>query len=64
MLQLQEDAESTPENVTALLQKRAAARADKNWPQSDALRAEIDSLGWLVKDTKDGQKLTKKSGQT
>jgi cysteinyl-tRNA synthetase len=64
VLQLQEDAESIPENVTALLQKRAAARADKNWPQSDALRAEIESLGWLVKDTKDGQKLTKKLGQT
>jgi cysteinyl-tRNA synthetase len=64
VLQLQQDADSTPEHVTALLQKRAAARADKNWSQSDALRAEIESLGWLVKDTKDGQKLTKKSGQT
>jgi cysteinyl-tRNA synthetase len=64
VLQLQEDAESTPENVTALLKKRTAARADKNWSQSDALRTEIESLGWLVKDTRDGQKLTKKSGQT
>ena len=64
VLQLQEDAEAPPENVTVLLKKRAAARADKNWSQSDTLRAEIESLGWLVKDTKDGQKLTKKSGLT
>src|SRR3984893_11349142 len=52
VLQLQEDAEAPPENVTVLLKKRAAARADKNWSQSDTLRAEIESLGWLVKDTK------------
>ena len=61
VLQLQDEAESIPENVIALLKKRAEARADKNWSQSDALRAEIEQLGWLVKDTKEGQKLTKKS---
>jgi cysteinyl-tRNA synthetase len=62
VLQLQEEAESIPPQVTALLEKRSKARADKNWSQSDALRAEIESLGWLVKDTKEGQKLIKKSG--
>jgi cysteinyl-tRNA synthetase len=64
VLQLQEHAEAVPANVAALVTKRAEARADRNWPQSDALRAEIESLGWLVKDTKDGQKLAKKLGQT
>jgi cysteinyl-tRNA synthetase len=62
VLQLQEEAASTPENISALLGKRAEARAAKNWSESDALRAEIESLGWFVKDTKDGQRLTKKSG--
>jgi cysteinyl-tRNA synthetase len=62
VLQLQDQAASTPENVSALLGKRAEARAAKNWSESDSLRAEIESLGWFVKDTKDGQKLTKKSG--
>jgi cysteinyl-tRNA synthetase len=62
VLQLQEEAESVPGYVTALLIKRAEMRTDKNWSQSDALRAEIESLGWFVKDTKEGQKLTKKSG--
>jgi cysteinyl-tRNA synthetase len=62
VLQLQEEAASIPENVSALLEKRAAARAAKNWSESDALRIEIEALGWFVKDTKDGQKLTRKSG--
>ena len=62
VLQLQEETEPIPQNVNRLLQRRAAARADKNWPESDALRAQIEALGWLVKDTRDGQKLTRKSG--
>jgi cysteinyl-tRNA synthetase len=63
VLQLQEESESIPQQVTALLEKRAEVRAGRNWSQSDALRSEIETLGWLVKDTKDGQKLTRKSGQ-
>ncbi len=62
VLQLQEADEPIPPNVTALLEQRAQARADRNWSLGDALRAEIESLGWFVKDTRDGQKLTKKSG--
>jgi cysteinyl-tRNA synthetase len=62
VLQLQEEVESISPQVAALLEKRFEARATKNWSQSDALRAEIESLGWLVKDTKEGQKLIKKSG--
>jgi cysteinyl-tRNA synthetase len=62
VLQLQEEVESISPQVTALLEKRFEARASKNWSQSDALRAQIELLGWLVKDTKEGQKLIKKSG--
>ena len=62
VLQLQEEAEPVPANVTRLLQQRAGARADKNWSESDALRVQIEELGWLVKDTRDGQKLARKSG--
>ncbi|MBV8353068.1 MAG: cysteine--tRNA ligase [Verrucomicrobia bacterium] len=64
VLQLQEEAEPIPPNVTRLLQRRAAARADKNWSEGDSLRTQIEELGWLVKDTKDGQKLTKRSWQS
>ena len=47
------------EQVTILVKKRAAARADKNWAESDKLRDEIAALGWTVQDSKDGYKLVK-----
>ena len=62
VLQLQEEEEQIPETIRMLLMQRDAARTDKNWTQSDALRKQINALGWNVKDTKDGQKLTRKSG--
>ena len=62
VLQLHEDTEAVPQKVAALLEKRAQARADRNWARSDTLRNEIELLGWLIKDTKDGQKLIKKLG--
>jgi len=61
VLALQPEGESAPAEVLALLEKRAAARAAKEWKASDAIRDEIAALGWQVKDTKDGQKLSKKS---
>ncbi|MBV9643600.1 MAG: cysteine--tRNA ligase [Verrucomicrobia bacterium] len=62
VLQLHEDTESVPKNVATLLGKRAQARADRNWSRSDTIRIEIESLGWHIKDTKDGQQLIKKLG--
>ena len=49
-----------PAEVQALLDARAAARAAKNWAESDRLRDEIAAAGWAVKDSKDGQSVTKK----
>ena len=49
-----------PAEVQALLDARAAARAAKNWAESDRLRDEIAAAGWSVKDSKDGQTVTKK----
>jgi hypothetical protein len=46
-----------PTDVQQLADRRAQARADKNYTASDALRAEIAALGWAVKDTSDGQQL-------
>jgi cysteinyl-tRNA synthetase len=62
VLQLQEEEERIPENIHELLRRRDTARAGKNWAVSDALRMQIEALGWKVKDTKDGQKLSRKSG--
>jgi len=40
--------------VEALLEARVAARADKNWPEADRIRAEIDALGVIVMDSPQG----------
>jgi cysteinyl-tRNA synthetase len=60
VLQLHEEKERVPEDIRRLLQQRDAARMSKNWSESDAIRTRIEAVGWSVKDTKEGQKLTKK----
>jgi cysteinyl-tRNA synthetase len=47
-----------PAEVTQLAEQRENARREKNWKRSDELRDRISALGWDVRDTKDGQKLT------
>jgi len=46
-----------PAEVAALAEQRAAARAAKDWAESDRLRDAIADLGWTVTDSKDGQQL-------
>jgi len=48
-----------PAEVEALVEARAVARAAKEWKKSDEIRNQIAALGWTVKDTKDGQKVSK-----
>ncbi len=43
-----------PREVQVLLDKRNEARDAKNFPESDDLRGQIESLGFQVKDTSDG----------
>jgi cysteinyl-tRNA synthetase len=60
VLALEPEATATiPPEVEELVTARAAARAAKEWKKSDEIRDQIASLGWLVKDTKDGQKITR-----
>ena len=49
-----------PAEIQALLDERAAARAAKNWAESDRLRDAIAAAGWVVKDSKQGQSVSKK----
>jgi cysteinyl-tRNA synthetase len=51
-----------PDEVAQLAQQRENARREKNWKRSDELRKQILGLGWEVRDTKDGQKLTRGAG--
>jgi cysteinyl-tRNA synthetase len=53
-----------PEEVTQLANERENARRDKNWKRSDELRQRISALGWNVRDTKDGPKLTRGTAST
>ena len=48
-------------NVTIqqLVQERAEARKNKDWARSDELRRQIVSAGYILEDTKQGQKVRK-----
>jgi cysteinyl-tRNA synthetase len=48
-----------PHEVAQLAEQRENARREKNWKRSDELREQISALGWGVRDTKDGPKLTR-----
>jgi cysteinyl-tRNA synthetase len=43
-----------PEFVAKIIAERAAARAGKNWKESDRLRDQLADLGVVLKDSKDG----------
>jgi cysteinyl-tRNA synthetase len=58
VLAIEQETVAVPAEVTALVEQRQQARATKQWAESDRLRDAIAALGWVVKDTKDGPKLT------
>jgi cysteinyl-tRNA synthetase len=45
-----------PSGAEELLAARAAARARREWAESDRLRGELASRGVIVEDTRDGQR--------
>ncbi len=51
--------DTMPGEVMTLVKEREQARLDKNFKKSDELREKINSLGYQVKDTGDGQKVSK-----
>lgn len=48
-----------PSEVKALADERLSAKSEKNWARADELRAEIEKLGYSVKDTKGGYEIIK-----
>ena len=52
-------ADALPQEVQALADQRAEARKQKDWTASDALRKQLQQLGYQVEDTPAGQKLSK-----
>ena len=49
-----------PPEIAKLAEARVQARLAKDFQTSDELRDKIAALGWEVRDTKDGQKITKR----
>jgi cysteinyl-tRNA synthetase len=52
--------DSLPENIQELLDQREAARIAKNWPEADRLRDAVSFEGYVLEDSSEGPKLTKK----
>jgi cysteinyl-tRNA synthetase len=55
-----EKSQETPREVQRLVAERQKARQAKDWAASDRLRDEIQALGYIVQDTKEGPKILKK----
>jgi cysteinyl-tRNA synthetase len=51
-----EEVESLEPDLEAMLQERTAARAARNWAESDRLRDALAARGVVVEDTRDGQR--------
>ena len=49
-----EESEELPKEIKVLVEERKQARAEKNWAKSDEIRDRIISLGYSIKDIKDG----------
>jgi cysteinyl-tRNA synthetase len=61
VLQLSETEASIPAEILRRAEEREQARLAKDWKKSDQLRDELKTLGWDVRDTKDGWKLTRRT---
>ncbi|MCD7734001.1 MAG: cysteine--tRNA ligase [Clostridiales bacterium] len=54
LLYAREKEESLDDQVEALIARRQAARAEKNWAEADRIRDELKGMGIILKDTKQG----------
>lgn len=51
--------QEAPEEILALAEQRAAARADKDWAEADRLRDVLHEAGWEMRDQAGGYELAK-----
>lgn len=58
LLERKTDSEISAE-IREMLEERAQARKNRDWAASDAIRDRLKELGYAVKDTPQGQQLTK-----
>ena len=53
-----------PPEIADLVAAREDARAARDWARADALRAELDGLGWVVIDGPDGPTVSRRRDRT
>lgn len=56
---LKKEEDDIPEEIKKLAEQRANARKEKNWALADELRDKITAMGYALKDTPQGVKITK-----
>ncbi|MBO7661904.1 MAG: cysteine--tRNA ligase [Clostridia bacterium] len=54
---LAKEEEAIPAEIQQMIDERAEARKNKNWARSDELRNAIQAAGYILEDTKQGQKV-------
>jgi len=62
VLNLEMETAELPAEIAKLADSRMQARLAKDWRKSDELRDELSARGWEARDTKDGQKITRRTG--
>ncbi|HXM74747.1 MAG TPA: DALR domain-containing protein, partial [Chthoniobacterales bacterium] len=62
VLVMEAETAKLPAEVAKLAEARAQARLAKDFRKSDELRDKLNALGWEARDTKDGQKITRRAG--
>ena len=58
-LEITEENVDIPEEIKLLAEQRWTAKLEKNWTIADALRQELASKGYVVKDSKEGYEITR-----
>ena len=62
VLALEAEQEELPEEIVRMAEARRHARLARDWQKSDELRDALQARGWEVRDTKDGQIVTRRAG--
>ena len=56
---LQKEDDTLPEDIQRMVDERAEARKNKDWKRSDELRDAIKAAGYILEDSREGQKVRK-----
>ena len=52
--------DEVPAEVLEMVEQRVQAKKEKNWAVADEIRAKLGEMGWIVEDTAQGPKISKK----